>query len=345
MRAVQFDRFAERPQLRAMPVPEPTSAGVVVAVEATGLCRSDIHGWLGHDPDIAPPHVPGHEFVGRIASVGPAVTGFVVGERVTVPFVCGCGDCPECRRGAAQICRRQTQPGFTHDGSFAEFVAIHHADVNLIRISDELDAGAAALLGCRFATAYRGLVLRAQLKPGEAVLVLGCGGVGLSAAMIAAADDAFVIGVDVDEAALATASALSAGATIHSRSMSPADLDEAVRTLCPDGVPVTVDALGSEATLDAALRSLAPGGRHVQLGLLPEPPRVRMAKVIGQELTLLGSHGLAARDYPGLLQRVESGALRPQDLITRTIGLDEVPDAMAAMAANHAPAGVTIIRP
>jgi alcohol dehydrogenase len=345
MRAVQFDHFGERPTVRDVLPPEPGPAGAVVRVEATGLCRSDIHGWLGHDDDIVLPHVPGHELVGRIAATGIGTTDFRVGERVTVPFVCACGRCPECLSGNGQVCRNQTQPGFTHDGSFAELVLINDADRNLIRLPDDLDAGAAALLGCRFATAYRGLALLARVQPAETVLVLGCGGVGLSAIMIAVALDARVIAVDVDQAALGRAAALGAETMINSRPLSTAELDGAVRAVRPDGVPVTVDALGREDTLDAAIRSLSARGRHVQIGLLPDSPVVRMSRVIGQELTLLGSHGLAARDYPGLLDLVFAGRLRPQELVTRTIGLDDVPDAMLAMATDESPDGVTIIRP
>src|SRR6188768_1221523 len=137
MKAVWFDRFGELHVVREVADPEPSAAGVVVRVEATGLCRSDWHGWLGHDPDIALPHVPGHELVGVIDAVGPLVTRFTVGQRVTVPFVCACGDCPECVGCNAQVCRNQTQPGFTHWGSYAERVALHHADVNLIAVPDD----------------------------------------------------------------------------------------------------------------------------------------------------------------------------------------------------------------
>ena len=156
MQAVYFEEFGVLPVLREVPEPRLSASGVIVRVEATGLCRSDWHGWQGHDTDIALPHVPGHELVGVIDAVGPLVRRFRVGQRVTVPFVCACGDCPECDAGNGQVCRNQTQPGFTHWGSFAQRVALHNADVNLIAIPGDLDAGAAALLGCRFATSYRG---------------------------------------------------------------------------------------------------------------------------------------------------------------------------------------------
>src|SRR4051812_8107055 len=214
MRAVVFDRYGERPDIREVPPPTVSARGVVVRVEATGLCRSDIHGWLGHDSGIGLPHVPGHELVGRIESTGPGVHRFAVGERVTTPFVCACGRCPECRSGNAQVCRNQTQPGFTHWGSFAELVALHDADVNLVALPDSVEPGAGALLGCRFATSFRGVVQLGRVQSGETLLVLGCGGVGLSSVMIGAAQGARVVAVDVAAPALPPAGTLGARARV-----------------------------------------------------------------------------------------------------------------------------------
>ncbi|MGG7612714.1 alcohol dehydrogenase catalytic domain-containing protein, partial [Streptomyces sp. ZG43] len=180
MRAVVFERFGERPEVRELPDPAPSPEGVVVRVEATGVCRSDWHGWQGHDPDIALPHVPGHELSGTVAATGARVTRFKAGDRVTVPFVCACGTCAACAQGDHQVCENQTQPGFTHHGSFAEYVALDHADTNLVALPDGLAHPTAAGLGCRFATAHRAVTVQGRVAPGEWVAVHGCGGVGLS---------------------------------------------------------------------------------------------------------------------------------------------------------------------
>ena len=175
MNSIYFTQFKGPLSVVDIPIPDPTGNGVVIKVEATGLCRSDWHAWMGHDSDIVLPHVPGHEFAGIISAIGSAVTKFKVGDRVTVPFVCGCGKCTYCLRGDAQVCPTQTQPGFTGFGSFAEFVAIDNADFNLISLPNEVSFATAAALGCRFATAYRGLVKRAHLKSSEKVAIYGCG--------------------------------------------------------------------------------------------------------------------------------------------------------------------------
>ncbi|WP_127818788.1 zinc-dependent alcohol dehydrogenase family protein [Microbacterium sp. CPCC 204701] len=343
MRAVVYDAIGAAPEVRDVPTPTAPESGVVVRVHATGLCRSDWHAWAGHD-EIALPHVPGHELAGVIVEVGAGVEKWAVGDRVTVPFVCGCGTCEWCLRGEAQVCPDQQQPGFTHWGSFAEYVALHAADTNLVAIPEPVSFEAAASLGCRFATAYRGLVGRARLAPGEWVAVVGVGGVGLSAVMIAKALGAHVVAVDRNPGALDAARSLGAD---HVLEADGRDIPGAVHDLTADGAHVAVDAVGGEQTCADAIHSLRRRGRHVQIGLLPPVsghPRVPMARVIAWELDVLGSHGMAAVDYPGMLALIESGALRPERLVERIIDLDEAARMLPTFD-RAAPAGMTMIDP
>lgn len=326
-----------------MATPSAPPGGVVVRVMATGMCRSDWHAWAGHD-DIAFPHVPGHELAGVVTQVGEGVRRWTVGDRVTVPFVCGCGRCEWCLAGDAQVCPDQEQPGFTHWGSFAEQVALHAADTNLVALPDEVDFATAAGLGCRFATAYRALVGRARVATGEWVTVVGSGGVGLSTVMIAKALGARVVAVDRNPEALAVATALGAD---HAVPADGTDVPAAVADLTGGGSHVAVDAVGSEQTCADAILSLRRRGRHVQVGLLPPVdghPRVPMARVIAWELDLLGSHGMAATDYPGMMRLIEQGRLQPQRLVERTIGLEEAADLLPGFD-RATVAGITIIDP
>ncbi len=343
MRAVVIDDVRAQPEVREVAPPFAPEGGVVVQVKATGVCRSDWHAWAGHD-DIAWPHVPGHELAGIVTEVGVGVERWQVGDRVTVPFVCGCGRCSWCAAGEAQVCPDQQQPGFTHWGSFAEYVALHAADTNLVRLPEALDFTTAASLGCRFATAYRALIARAALTKGEWVTVVGAGGVGLSAVMIARAVGARVVAIDRHPAALAVAAELGAEQTLLADGR---DLGEAVAELTGGGSHVAVDAVGSEETCEDSINSLRRRGRHVQVGLLPPVgghPRVPMARVIGWELDLLGSHGMAAVDYPRMLALIESGALQPQRLVERVIGLREAAALLPEF--DRAPlAGMTIVDP
>ena len=322
MRAVVIDAVRGRPEVREVAEPTAPAGGVVVRVMATGMCRSDWHAWAGHD-EIAFPHVPGHELAGVVVEVGAGVGRWSVGDRVTVPFVCGCGRCEWCLAGNAQVCPNQQQPGFTHWGSFAEYVALHAADTNLVAIPESVDFATAASLGCRFATAYRALVGRARLTEGQWVTVVGAGGVGLSTVMIARALGGRVVAVDRNPQALAAAADLGAE---HMVLADGSDMPAAVADLTGGGSHVSVDAVGSEDTCADAILSLRRRGRHVQVGLLPPidgHPRVPMERVIGWELDVLGSHGMAATDYPAMLALIEQGLLQPQRLLERTIGLDE----------------------
>ncbi|MFF6800773.1 zinc-binding dehydrogenase [Streptomyces sp. NPDC012616] len=345
MRAVVFERYGEPAEVREVPDPRPAPHGVVVRVEATGLCRSDWHGWMGHDPDIALPHVPGHELAGVVEEVGALVTLRRQGDRVTVPFVCGCGSCPSCAAGHHQVCERQTQPGFTHWGSYAQYVALDHADVNLVVLPDDLSYATAASLGCRFATAFRAVVRQGRVAAGEWVAVHGCGGVGLSAVMIAAASGARVVAVDVSPQALELARTFGAAECVDAARVP--DTAEAVRELTGGGAHLSLDALGSPAVCAASVGGLRRRGRHVQVGLLPSADgmtSVPLARAVALELEILGSHGMAAHAYPELLELVRSGVLRPDLLVTSTITLDAAPAALAALGASPG-AGMTVVEP
>lgn len=217
MRALVYETYQGPLSLLNVPDPQPKKHGVIVKVKATGICRSDWHGWMGHDPDIVLPHVPGHELAGEIVEVGSEVNSFDIGQRVTVPFVCGCGHCRQCQSGNHQVCDHQSQPGFTHWGSFAEYVALDYADTNLVALPEEIDDVTAASLGCRFITSYRAVVAQGRVQEGQYVAVHGCGGVGLSAIMIAKALGAQVIAVDINEDALFMAKKLGADTTINAR--------------------------------------------------------------------------------------------------------------------------------
>jgi alcohol dehydrogenase len=345
VRAVVFESYGGRLDVRDVPDPPPPPHGVVVAVEATGLCRSDWHGWAGHDPGIALPHVPGHELAGTVAAVGAGVRRWREGDRVTVPFVCACGSCPPCLAGDQQVCERQTQPGFTGWGSFAELVALDHADVNLVALPDGMSTEAAAVLGCRFATAYRAVVHQGRVRPGDWVAVHGCGGVGLSAVQVAVAAGARVVAVDVSGAALELARSFGAVAVVDAAEV---DAAEAVREATGGGAAVSLDALGSPATAAASVRSLARRGRHVQVGLLPTQlgaTPMPMERVVGEELEILGSHGMAAHHYPAMLALVADGMLRPDLLVTSRLTLADVTRALPAMGTPGQAAGIAVVLP
>ncbi len=342
MRAVVYSGYGVTPVLTEVPEPACPADGVVIAVGATGVCRSDWHAWKGHDP-VALPHIGGHEFAGVVTQAGPAVTRWHAGDRVTVPFACGCGTCEYCMAGEAQVCPRQTQPGFTGPGSFAELVAVHAADANLVALPAGVDFVTAACLGCRFATAFRAVTAHGRARRGDWLAVHGCGGVGLSAVMIGAALGARVVAVDVSAAALERARDL--GADVAMEAKAGSDLGTLIGEVTEGGAHVSIDALGSAATAVNSVRSLRRRGRHVQVGLLlGGPTALPMDLVVARELEIYGSHGLAARDYPAMMRLVADGTLRPGLLVGQVIELEEAGRALAAMDELGATAGMTIVK-
>lgn len=336
MKAAVVTELRKPPVIQELPDPNPGPGDAVIRVEACGVCRSDWHfwqgdwSWVGLEPSL--PAVFGHEFGGVVEAVGSGIRSFQPGDRVTVPFHLACGHCEYCYSGRSNLCGQGIYGAGLY-GGFASKVLIPNADANLVALPQGVDALSAAALGCRYMTAYHGLVDRARIQPGEWVAVFGAGGVGLSAVQIASAVGARVIAVDISEEKLARAREEGAEAVVNA-ARGPAQ--EAVKDLTGGGAAVAVDALGSVSTAVPAVLSLVKGGRHVQIGLtgrdekglIPLPVDV----ITFQELQVIGSLGCPTSSYKGLLSLVAAGRLNPRRLVSRTIALEQVGEALTAMS-------------
>ena len=273
-------------------------------VEATGLCRSDWHGWKGHDPDVvAFPHVPGHELAGVVEAVGADVARWRAGRSrdraVRLRLRHLCRSAPPAQQ---QICDAPDAARLHRTGaSFAEFVAVDHADVNLVGLPEDIGFDAAASLGCRFATAFRAVVARARrAQPGEWVAVHGCGGVGLSAVMVAAAGGARVVAIDVVDGRARRWPATSARAIVRR----PGGRPGTSRDATGGGAHVASTPSGSRRRVQASitgLRKPRPPRAGRAAAVRTGHPAIPMDLVIARELELLGSHGMAAHDYPEMM--------------------------------------------
>ncbi len=344
MKAIYFEQFGEQPELTTVADPQCPNDGVIVRVEHTGLCRSDWHGWMGHDSDIVLPHVPGHELVGEVLEVGASVRNFKGGERVTVPFVSGCGHCEWCHSGNQQVCDHQFQPGFTAWGSFAELVALRYADLNVVSLPDYVSSLSAVSLGCRFVTSFRAVVDQGKLQGGQWLSVHGCGGVGLSAVMIGAALGAQVIAVDINGENLKLASEFGASMTVNAQDE---NVVEAIGEITKGGAHVSVDALGSVVTLQNSVASLRKRGKHIQVGLMAGEdamPPVPMHLVIANELELIGSHGMQAFRYDAVFDMIRSGRIDPEKMVDRVIGMEAGIQELVVMDQFQNP-GITVLSP
>lgn len=347
MKALVLEELKKPMVVKEMPDPECTANGVIIRVEANGVCRSDWHAWMG-DWDwlgivLPTPHVLGHEFSGVVEEVGKDVVNFKKGDRVIVPFTLGDGTCPYCQSGHHNICENILMPGFTSWGGFGRYTHIPNADTNLIKLPEGISFTEAAGMGCRFMTAFHGVTDQAQVRPGEWVAVHGCGGVGLSAIQIATAMGANVIAVDIGEDKLEFARKMGAVATINAGKESAPD---AIKELTKGGAHVSIDALGITPTCQSSIMSLRKRGRHLQIGLTSREEQgmipVPIDLIVQFELQMVGSLGMQPSRYPYMLEMVEKGRLNPGGLITNTISLNEVPGVLEQMS-SFSNLGVTVV--
>jgi alcohol dehydrogenase len=344
MKASILYEFSKPPKIETIDDPTCPSDGVIVEIRACGVCRTDHHGWSGHHPAVQLPHVMGHELAGYIVETGHDVNTFRVGDRVTVPFILGCGSCPDCMSGQATICDSQSVIGFTRQGAFAEYIAIPKADFNLVHLPEMISFTAAAALGCRMTTAYRGLIDRGMLGAGETAVIHGCGGVGISAIMIAKAIGARVIAVDVNEKALALSKQVGADDVINAGQIE--DVGAYIRDMTKGGAHVSMDALGITTTFENSIRCLKKLGRHIQIGMPVDHHKIvdlpLYDLIYTRQLQISGSRGLSADGFPPLIDLIASGKIDATALVSAEIRLSDVPEALANMN-NYAGAGVNII--
>lgn len=323
MKAMVLEKLAEPMPVREYPDPLCPEHGAVVSLEASGICRSDWHLWMG-DWDwigIRPmlPTIIGHEYAGIVREVGRGVRTRKPGDRVIVPVVHACGVCEDCSRGDSNLCYRAGE-GF---GGYGRYAAVGYADFNLVPLSNAISFVEAAAMGCRYITAYHGILDQGRVRADESVVVYGCGGVGLSAIQIAAAAGASVIAVDLDDRKLALARKVGAEHLLNARQTKPVD---AVMDLTHGGADVSVDALGIPDTCRNSLLSLRKRGRQVQIGLTTQQEKgevcLPLDRIVVKELQLIGSTSMPAWRYPALLAMVERGTLSPKDLVIQTIPIE-----------------------
>ncbi|MFB6211291.1 MAG: alcohol dehydrogenase catalytic domain-containing protein [Halobacteriales archaeon] len=350
MRAAVLEAHGEPLSIEDVSEPQLAPHGVIVSVEACGICRSDWHAWQGHHSWVGdrvdPGQILGHEPAGRVVEVGEQVSSLTAGDFVAIPFNLGDGTCPHCRRGRTNYCENLSGLGFSMavQGAWAEQVHVPYAEHNAIRLPDGVAAADVAALGCRFMTAYNGLEHRADLGAGDWVAVHGCGGVGLSAIHVVDALGGRPIAVDIDPEALALADELGAEATVNAAEANA--VPEVVRSIADGGVDIAVDALGIAETCRNAIDCLGTRGTHLQLGLSTEAERGEIALptdvIAMQGIDVLGSRGMPPVRYTELFGLIESGAIDPGALVTQTVELDAVSDRLQAMT-TYDTVGIEVI--
>lgn len=309
--------------VKEVPVPEIDENGILVKTMANGVCRSDWHVWTGDQGIVQ--EIIGHEFAGIVEEVGSNIKNFKRGDRVIVPFSGSDGKCPHCIAGNTNLCDSFLVPGTAYQGGYGEYVAVPLGDRNAVHLPEALSYADAAALGCRFMTAYHGIVDRVEVLPGEKVVVYGCGGVGLSTIQVASSMGAFVIGVDINEGNLELAKKLGADYVVNSKNENPV---EAVMEITKGGADVSVDALGIKETCINGINSLRKGGRHLQVGVTTQKEGgfigIPIDEMVIAEKSFITTLGIPASRFTPLLNQVALGKLNPSKMVSGHIKLSDV---------------------
>lgn len=340
MRAAVLRAPAQGLHVEEVPVPTPGVGEARVSVLACGFCHTDLH-YLDHGVATAkpPPVILGHEIAGRVDELGAGADGVAVGDPVLVPAVLPCGRCEYCRTGRENICPKLRMVGNHIDGGFAEFVVVPAKD--LVPLPGEIDPIAGCIISDALTTPYHAVVHRAQVREGERVAVVGCGGVGINAVQFARGAGAQVVAIDLNDAKLEMARRLGASETINPGRTE--DVGKEVRRIWGDGVDVAIEAVGSPTTIALSFSTLRRGGRLCLVGYSNVAAVLPAPRVMFLEYTVLGSLGCRPGDYPRVVELVRQGRIQIQPVVTGRVSLEEI-----GTAADDLRRGVgfrTVVRP
>lgn len=331
MRAMRLEQYNGPLVLRDLPTPEPGPGEVLVKVAACGVCRTDVKILRGEIPPpiVNLPHTPGHEPAGQIAATGPGVTDVKVGDRVVVYFYINCGHCEMCRKDRGNICFEIKRLGFELPGAYAEYLLVPATHV--IPIGD-LDYVQTAVLPDAVAVPYHAIRHQARVEPGQDVLIVGVGGLGVHAIQIAKLEGARVIAVDVEEERLDLARQLGADEVVNARSGDPAS--QVRRLTNRAGADATIEIVGTPESLAWTLPATKRGGRLIIVGYAPGRPwPLDTMAMHYNEWEVIGSRTETRTELAEVVDLVRAGKLRP--LVSRQFALEEANEALTEVASGR----------
>ncbi|MCP4419894.1 MAG: alcohol dehydrogenase catalytic domain-containing protein [Chloroflexi bacterium] len=325
--------YAAKEPLRVeeIPTPTPGAGEVLIKVAACGLCHTDLH-YIDHGTPTfkKPPIILGHEVSGTIAGVGDGVTDWKEGDRVLLPAVYGCGTCAMCRTGRENVCERMVMFGNNVDGGYAEYILAPAKDT--LALPDELPLIESAIIADATTTPYHAVVNRGQVKPGDRVVVFGCGGIGINVVQVAAAVGAQVIAVDIADQKLEWARELGAHITLNSTKFER--IDKEIRKLTGGGADIGFEAIGNPVVQSQTFNSLRTGGRFVVVGFASKPMQLNTGKVMYREMEIIGSLGCRAVDYPRVIELARQGKIKVKELVTARFSLDDINEGLDVLRAG-----------
>ena len=333
MRAAVFHGPDRPMRVEEIPTPSPGPGEVLIRVAGCGVCHTDLH-YIDHGTQTfeKPPLVLGHEISGTVEEVAADVTRHGVGDRVLLAAVTSCGACDACREGRENICANAQMLGNNVDGGYAEYVVAPAKDTFALPEQIPLEEG--SIIADAITTPYHAVVNRGRVRQGDAVVVFGCGGVGLNVVQMAAAMGARVIAVDIAADKLAWAEKLGAEAILDPSSVD--QVDKALRSLTGGGADVAFEVVGKPSTQEQALASLKTGGRAVFVGYSADAMTLNAGRVMFRELEVVGSLGCRPVDYPRVIEMVRQGRIQLTPLVTHRFPLEQIEAALQTLRSGDA---------
>jgi alcohol dehydrogenase, propanol-preferring len=340
MKSAQIIKIKEKLSIVDLPDPKPRDTQVLVRIEASGVCHSDIHLWEGgyegaggtflkvEDRGVKFPVTPGHEISGKIEAIGDSVSGFNVGDKVVVYPWIGEGSCPACRVGQENLCDTPKTIGIYRDGGYSELVLVPNFRY-LVKI-DNLDVNSSASLACSGLTAYNA-VKKAKVGPGESIVIIGAGGLGLMSVQIAkATTNSRVVVVDVDDKRLSEAKKLGAHEVVNSSKSDPVqEIKNLTNTL---GTEAVIDFVNNNRTAPLAINMLRKRGKLVMVGLFGGALELSLPVIPLRGFTITGAYTGSFNDLVELVNLAKTGAMK--SVVNRTYKLDDANQALEDLRAG-----------
>jgi 6-hydroxycyclohex-1-ene-1-carbonyl-CoA dehydrogenase len=315
-------------RIEAVPTPKPGPNDALIKVAACGVCHTDLH-YLEHGVPTfkKPPIILGHEASGVIEAVGTAVSNVRIGQRVLIPAVLTCGHCAFCRAGRENICAHMTMVGNHIDGAYAEYVCVPAKD--LLELPTTIPLAEASIIADATSTPYHAVKNRACVRPGDTVVVFGCGGVGINAVQLAAAAGAYVIAVDINDRKLIWAKEFGAAQAINASKVDR--VSKEIKKLTGGGADIALEVIGNPKTIEEAFESVRVGGRLCVVGYTHEAVSLIAGKIMFKEIEIVGSLGCRPADYVPLIRMVEQGRVDVRRQVTHRFRLEEIAKAFEVM--------------
>ncbi len=323
MKAAVFQKPNEPLKVEEVEDPKIYFHEILVKVAACGVCNTDLH-YIDHGVPTfkKPPMILGHEASGIVQDVGAQVKNIKAGDHVLIPPVFSCGHCYNCRIGRENICLNMIMLGNNIDGAYAEYVKVPAKDC--IQLPDNLPLEESSIIADAISTPYHAVKNRAQVRPGDSVVVLGCGGVGINVVQIAAAAGGSVIAVDIVDDKLDMAKRLGAKHTINTSKKNDKAVLTEIREITKGGADICIEAIGNPKTIEMGPSTLRPGGRYVQVGYSHKAAPLNAGRLMFREIEILGSMGCRPVDYPKILEMVQLKKIKLEPVITHRFKLDDI---------------------